>query len=202
MVKEIQRDLGRGFEVNTDMALVDPDWEHFAGMHDQRYGLAISHLKSLVRGRAFDNEAMRVRVGKNGYYVQSRHFPAAFFGDTTTARTRTVSDDEAAAISWEAVAHYRSGEAGSLTCVYSGGEPGDFFFGYRLSGRRRFEYGQLKRRMAVHLRVMLEAEEPIELLGGEKSGVLIQQRLEDGRNIVITAAGRRQPYFAQGFMAE
>ncbi len=201
-MKDIQREISRGFEVNTDMALVDPDWEHFAGTHDQRYGIAISHLKSLIRGRSYDNEAMRVRVGRNGYYVQSRQFPAAFFGDTTRAQVRQVSDDEAAAISWEAIAHYRSGEAGSLTCIYSGGEPAEFFFGYRLAGQRRFEYGQLKRRPGVHLRVMLSSEEPIELLGGERRGVLIQQRMQDGRNIVITAGGRRQPYQAPGLLVE
>lgn len=199
---EIQRNSIRGFEVNTDMALVDPDWEHFAGSHDHRYGLAISHLKSLVRGRSFDNEAMRVRVSRHGYYVQSRQFPAAFFGDTMKASVRHVSADEAAAINWEAVAHYRSGEAESLTSIYRTGEPSEFFFGYRMAGQRRFEYGKLKPRMGMHLRVMLNAVEPLELLGGERRGVLIQQQLPDGKHVVITAAGRRQPYSAPGFLAE
>ena len=196
-LKEIQRDGIKGFEVNTDMALVDPDWEHFAGTHDHRYG-----LKSVVRGRSYDNEAMRVRVGRNGYYVQSRQFPAAFFGDTTKATVRQVGEDEAAAISWEAVAHYRSGEAESLTSIYRSSEPNEFFFGYRLAGQRRFEYGMLKPRMGMHLRVMLNSSEPIEMLGGERRGVLILQQLPDDRFVVITAAGRRQPYPAPGFLTE
>jgi hypothetical protein len=46
-------DGGRlGVVVNTDAALIDPDWDVFAAEHERRYGLAISHLKSLVRGRA------------------------------------------------------------------------------------------------------------------------------------------------------
>lgn len=185
-----------GFEVNTDVALVNPDWLQFAGNHDQRFGLAISHLKSLIRGRSYDNDAMRVRVARNGYYVQSRQFPAAFFGDLTSARIRFVTAEEADAISWEAVAHYRSGEAESLTRVYSAGERPDFFFGYRFRGHSRYEYGTLQAKPDVHLRVMLAAEEPLELLDGERRGVVILQRLADGRNVLIVAPGRRQPYSA------
>lgn len=195
---DIRREDMKGFEVNTDIALVDPDWEHFAGTHDQRYGLAISHLKSVVRGRSYDNAAMKVRVGAAGYYVQSRQFPAAFFGDTTKARVRFVSEDEASAVVWEAVAHWRSGEAESLTCVYRGKDNREFFFGYRLGGVRRFEYGMLRARPDIHLRVMLNAAEPSDLLGGERRGVLIHQQLEDGRHVLITAAGRRQPYPVMG----
>ena len=197
----IRREDSKGFEVNTDMALVDPDWEHFAGTHDQRYGLVISHLKSVVKGRSYDNSAMKVRVGRQGYYVQSRQFPAAFFGDTTAARVRFGSEDEAAAVTWEAVAHYRSGEAESLTCIYPGKEHREFFFGYRLGGVRRFEYGRLKPQPGVHLRVMLNAIEPSDLLGGERRGVLIHQQLKDGRHVLITAAGRRQPYPVPGYTA-
>jgi hypothetical protein len=43
---------GHGVVVNTDAALVDPDWDVFAAEHERRFGLAISHLKSLVRARA------------------------------------------------------------------------------------------------------------------------------------------------------
>jgi hypothetical protein len=39
-----------------------------------------------VRGRSFDNEVMTLRVGPRGFYVQSRRFPAAFYGDTVQAR--------------------------------------------------------------------------------------------------------------------
>lgn len=198
----VQREVLRGFEINTDMALVNPDWEQFQGSHDRHYGLAITHLKSLVRGRSYDNSAMRVRVGKNGYYVQSRQFPAAFFGDTTAARVRFVSPEEAESVCWEAVAFYRSAEAESMTCVYSGGERPEFFFGYRLGGQRRFEYGMLKSGPGVHLRVMLNSEEGIELLDGARRGVLIHQQLQDGRHVIITAPGRRQPYPALSYLAE
>ena len=191
---QLRRETLKGFEINTDMALIDPDWEHFAGTHDQRYGLAISHLKSLVKGRSYDNDVMKVRAGRNGYYVQSRQFPAAFFGDTSAARVRFVDEEEASALCWEAVAHYRSGEAQSLTTVYAGGERTEFFFGYRLDGDGRYEYGQLKPGLGHHLRVMLNAQEPVEALGGEKRGVLIHQRLSDNRHVIITAAGRRQSY--------
>lgn len=187
-----------GFEVNTDVALVNPDWLQFAGSHDQRFGLAISHLKSQIRGRAYDNEAMRVRVARNGYYVQSRQFPAAFFGDLTTARVRFIGAEEADAISWEAVAHYRSGEAESLTRVHSVGERPDFFFGYRFLGHSRYEYGTLQAKEDLHLRVMLASQEPLDLLGGERRGVVILQRLGDDRNVLVTAPGRRQPFGAGG----
>ena len=55
--------VGLGVVVNTDAALVDPDWDVFAAEHERRFGLAISHLKSLVRGTSYDNEVMKVRVG-------------------------------------------------------------------------------------------------------------------------------------------
>lgn len=199
---EVRHEPRQGFEINTDLALVNPDWEQFEGSHDRHYGLAITHLKSLVRGRSYDNTAMRVRVGKNGYYVQSRQFPAAFFGDTTAAKVRFVSAEEAEAICWEAVAHYRSGEAESLTCVYTDGERSEFFFGYRLGRQRRYEYGLLKSGAGLHLRVMLNAEEGIDLLDGARRGVLIHQQLSGGRHVIITAAGRRQPYPALSYLAE
>ncbi len=185
-----------GFEVNTDIALVNPDWDEFRTGHDHRYGLAISHLKSTVRGRNYDNEAMRLRVGRSGYYVQSRRFPAAFFGDTTRAQVRIIGEEEAAATVWEAVAHYRSGEAESLTCIYDAEMQDEFFFGYRLPGRHRFEFGSLRSRSVVHLRVMINALEPSDLLDGGKRGVLIYQQLDDGRHVLVTASGRRQPYAA------
>jgi hypothetical protein len=87
-----------GVVVNTDAALVDPDWDVFAAEHERRYGLAISHVKSLVRGQSFDNEVMKVRVGAGGFYVQSRRFPAAFYGDTSTPVVRKIARDEAEVI--------------------------------------------------------------------------------------------------------
>lgn len=191
-----------GFEVNTDVALVNPDWDDIAGSHDHRYGLAISHLKSIVKGRTYDNAAMRVRVGKAGYYVQSRRFPAAFFGDTSRARVRTVSADEARAVTWEAVAFYRSGEAESLTCIYGPGAQGEFFFGYRVANLHRFEFGSLRPGTGMHMRVMINAEEPCDLLGGERRGVVIHQELPGDRHVLITASGRRQPYPAMVEIAE
>lgn len=199
---DVQREMLKGFEINTDMALVNPDWEQFEGTHDRHYGLAISHIKSLVKGRAYDNSVMRVRVGKTGFYVQSRQFPAAFFGDTTVARVRFVSQEEAEAVTWECIANYRSGEAESLTSVYSGGERPEFFFGYRLGSERRYEYGSLKTGLALHLRVMLNQEEPSGLLGQERRGVVVYQQLRDGRHVVITAPGRRQPYPALSYSVE
>ena len=77
-----------GFEINTDASLIEPDWEIFAAEHDRRYGLAISYLKSRVQGDSYDNQVMELRVGRQGFYAQSRRFPAAFFGDTT-APTRS-----------------------------------------------------------------------------------------------------------------
>ncbi len=184
----------QGYEVNTDGALVNPDWEDFAELHDRRYSLAISQLKSMVRGRQYDNGAMRVRVSRHGYYVQSRRFPAAFFGDTSPATVRRVDGEEARAISWEAAAYYRSGEAESLTCIYAADQQGEFFFGYRIGANRRMEMGSLRSRQGMHMRVMLNADEPAELIGGERRGVVILQQLANGSHVLITAPGRRQPF--------
>lgn len=184
-----------GVVVNTDAALVDPDWNVFAAEHERRYGLAISHLKSLVRGRSYDNEVMKVRVGAGGFYVQSRRFPAAFYGDTQPPQVRFVDDAAAEEIAWEASAHYRAGEARSLTCVYGDDDPPDVFFGYRLAGPRRYELGQLRMRRPLHLRVLLEAHAPLDVLPGGH-GVVVLQRLGDGRTVLLTAPGRRPPFAA------
>ena len=184
------------FEVNTDAFLVDPDWEVFADQHDHRYGLAIKHFKSLVKGDAYDNEVMKLRVGRHGFYAQSRRFPAAFFGDTALPETGFVSEEEARTAVWEAVAHYRSGEAHSLTCVYSDQEATAVFFGYRLGTMERYEFGALRSGLPLHLRVLIDSGEPSEILAA-RSGVFIYQRTELGKHLVIRAPGRRQPY--QGF---
>jgi hypothetical protein len=183
----------QGFEVNTDVALVDPDWDEFASEHDKRFGLAISHLKSVVRGKSYDNDAIRLRVGPNGYYVQPKRFPAAFYGDTTPPTVEFVSEDEARIATWEAVALYRSGEAQALTILYRDGDPADIFFGYRSGGKRRYELGRVRSYLPLHLRVMVDSTSDTELTGSGK-GVLIYQRTTDGRHLVLRAAGRRQPY--------
>ena len=184
------------FEVNTDAFLVDPDRDEFASQHDQRYGLAIKHLKSLVRGESFDNDVMKLRVGDGGFYAQSRRFPAAFYGDTAHPEIVHVGEEEARAAVWDAVAHYRAGEAQSLTCIYSEGGAPDVFFGYRLDGERRYEFGALRSNLPLHLRVLIDAEAPSEALASTR-GVLIYQRLADGQHLIFRARGRRQPY--QGF---
>jgi hypothetical protein len=182
-----------GVAVNTDAALVDPDWEAFAGDHDRRFGLAISQLKSQVRGQTFDNEVMTLRVGPRGFYVQSRRFPAAFYGDTVRPELREVDRDEADVLAWEAAALYRSGEAQSLTCVYSDDDPPDVFFGYRTGPHRRYELGLLRNARPLHVRVMIEAQDEVEALGA-RSGAVILQRLAPDRFLVVRSTGRRQPF--------
>ncbi len=184
-----------GLSVSTDATLVDPDWEGFAADHDRRFGLAISLLKSQVRGRNYDNEAMKLRVGAGGFYVQSRRFPAAFYGDTVKPEVRRVSLEDVDLLVWEAVATYRAGDARSLTCVYADDDPPDVFFGYRTGPRRRYELGLLRSARPLHLRVVVEAESPMESLGAD-NGVLIVQRLPDESHVVVRAVGRRQPYLA------
>ena len=183
----------QGFEVNTDLALIDPDWDEFAEQHDRRFGLAISHLKSLVKGKAYDNDAIRLRVGQSGYYVQPKRFPAAFFGDTVVPAVEFVSEEEARLVVWEAVALYRSGEAQSLNVVYRDGDPADIFFGYRKEGRRRFEMGRARSNIPLHLRILIDAPERSDLIGSPK-GVLVYQRTKDDRHLLLRAPGRRQPY--------
>ena len=188
----ISTDL-QGFEVNTDIALVDPDWDEFATEHDKRFGLAISHMKSVVKGKSYDNDAIRLRVGPGGYYVQPKRFPAAFYGDTTPPLIEFVSEDEARVATWEAVALYRNGEAQALTVLYRDGDPADIFFGYRTGGKRRYELGRARAQLPLHLRVMVDGPSDTDLLEGGK-GVLIYQRTRDGRHLLLRAPGRRQPY--------
>ncbi len=180
------------FELNTDAALLDQRWMDFEDQHERRFGLAIDHLKSLVRGRSYDNDAMKLRVGAGGFYTEAQNFPAAFYGDTGRATVNFVSPTEAAALVWEAVAHYRSEEASSLTAVYTDDEPPEFFFGYRVSEFRRYEIGFLRTSVPLHLRVLFDCEAEVPLLGAN-SGVLIYQRTRNGKHVVVRAVGRRQP---------
>ena len=180
------------FELNTDSALIDQRWLDFEEQHQRRFGLAIDHLKARVKGRAYDNDAMKLRVGSGGYYAQSQHFPAAFFGDTGSAQVTFVSENEAAAVVWEAVAHYRSEEARSLTAIYSDDEPPDFFFGYRVSDWRRYEIGFLRTTVPLHLRVLFDSEVEVPLLGAT-SGAVLYQRTRNGKHVLVRSVGRRQP---------
>jgi hypothetical protein len=181
------------FEVNTDIALIDPDWEIFEQLHDQRYGLAISYLKQVVKGDTFDNQVMSLNIGEQGFYVQSKNFPAAFYGDTGNSSFSFISDEEVQGFIFDAVSLYRSGDARSLTCIYSESSPPDVFFGYRISGEERYEMNELRLTVPLHLRVMVEAKEPVELLGA-CSGAVIYQRTLDGRHLLIRAPGRKQPF--------
>jgi hypothetical protein len=182
-----------GFEVNTDFEFIDPDWEVFAELHDRRYGLAISYVKSIVKGTTFDNQVMNLRIGESGFYVQSKNFPASFYGDTGLSELAFLSNAEAQALVFDAVALYRAGDARSITCVYSDSTPADVFFGYRFTETERYELGMMRANLPLHLRVMIDSEEENELLG-DKQGVLIYQRTGDGRHLVIKAPGRRQPF--------
>jgi hypothetical protein len=186
-------DDAAGFIVSTDAALVDPDWDVFATEHDRRFGLAITQLKSQIRGRRYDNEVMRLCVGARGFYVQSRRFPAAFYGDTVRPEVREIDGVEAEGLIWEAVAHYRAGEAQALTCVYSDDDPPDVFFGYRTGGRRRYELGRLRQAKPLHLRAVFEAEHEVEALRA-RHGVLVVQRMGPGRYVSVRSVGRRQPF--------
>lgn len=190
-----------GFELNTDAMLIDPEWEDFADRHDRRFGLAISHFKSVVKGKSYDNKVMRLRIGGEGFYAQSRNFPAAFFGDTRQPELQTVDEAEAQAAVWEAVAHYRAGEAQSLTCVYTADDPPDVFFGYRMTPERRYEVGGIRSSLPLHLRIMIDAVEPSVLLG-RRTGVLIYQRARNGEHLLLKAGGRRQPILAGAYLAD
>lgn len=180
------------FEINTDAALLDPGLGDMFDVHDRRFGLAISHFKSSVRGRSYDNDVITLRVGKNGFYTQSKRFPMAFFGDSARAEVSTVDEFEARAVVWEAVAHYRAEEAQSLVCVYDGEDPNDVFLGYRVADDRRYEYGFLKSELPLHLRILFDSAETVPMLGA-RTGVLIFQRTAAGKHVVVRAGGRRKP---------
>lgn len=191
-------DAAADFEINTDSALLDPTFGDVFDGHDRRFGLAISHFKSTVRGRSYDNDQMTLRVGKSGYYTQSKRFPLAFFGDSAKAVVTIVDESEARAIVWEAVAHYRAEEAQSLVCTYDSEDPNDVFLGYRVADDRRYEFGALKTDMPLHLRILFDAAQEVPLLGvragsGARTGVLIYQLTKAGKHVVVRASGRRRP---------
>ena len=181
-----------GFEVNTDTALIDPDWEDFAELHERRYGLAIAYMKNAVKGASHSNKVMRLMVGKGGFYAQSRNFPAAFYGDTGAVTSELVSEEEALSAVWEAVALYRASEAQSLTCIYSEMTT-DVFFGYRALESEHYELGELQNTLPLHLRVMVDAKQPSDLLS-HPEGVFIYQRTRAGEHLLLRAPGRRQPF--------
>ena len=152
------------FELNTDAALVDQRWFDFEEQHQRRFGLAIDHLKARVRGRSYDNDAEAARRDRRLLHAVAE-LPAAFYGDTGKATVTFVTENEAAAAVWEAVANYRSEEARSLTAIYSDDEPPDFFFGYRVSEWRRYEIGFLRSSVPLHLRVLFDSDVEVPLLG-------------------------------------
>ncbi|MEX2503182.1 MAG: hypothetical protein WD336_12460 [Trueperaceae bacterium] len=184
---------GTEFEINTDASLVDPDWEAFVAEHEDRFGLAIHHLKSVVKGSRYDNRAVKLRIGPRGFYLQSRRFPAAFFGGTDLPDTEFVSEEEARALAWEASALYRSGEARSLTCIYDDDDPPSVFFGYRLGDVERYEMGALESGLPLHLRVMVDADAGVELVGAP-TGTVVYQRTRDGRHLVLRRKGSHTPF--------
>jgi hypothetical protein len=181
------------FEVNTDIAFIDPDWDVFEQLHDQRYGLAISYLKQVVKGHTFDNHVMSLNISEQGFYVQSKNFPAAFYGDTGASSFSFVSNEDIQGIIFDAVSLYRSGDARSMTCIYSESSPPDVFFGYRINGEEVYHFNELRMTLPLHLRVMVEAKEEVELLGAA-CGAIIYQRTLDGRHLLIRAPGRKQPF--------
>jgi len=191
----------RGLEVNTDHELVNPNWELFADEHDRRYGLAISYVKSLVKGVSYDNQVMNLRVGRRGFYAQSKRFPAAFYGNTGLSDITFIGRDEAQAIAWEAVALYRAGEARSLTCVYSDDDPAAIFFGYRFESHERYEMGTLRSSLPLHLRVMISSPEVLESLGA-RQGVLIYHRTASNKHLLVKARGPYQPYPGMGELGD
>lgn len=180
------------FEVNTDIELIDPDWEEFTALHEQRYGLAIAYVKGAIQGASYGNAVMKLVVGEVGFYTQSKNFPGAFYGDLGAAEVSWLSEEEAQAITWEAMALYRAGEAQSLTAVYSS-VPSDVFFGYRIGDGERYELGHPRATLPLHLRVMVDAPQGTELLGQAK-GTLLYQRTEGGEHLLLRAPGRRQPF--------
>lgn len=195
--------LSPNLEVNTDTSLIDPDWEDFAEFHDHYYGLAIDYIKNMVKGVSYENNVTDLVVGEAGFYVQSKNFPVAFYGDTGAAHVRLLSESEAQALIWEATALYRAGDVQSLTCVYSDRSPLDSFFGYRIEGNERYELGGLRTSMPLHMRAMVDAQmtEDGNLASEwetdwleEPKGVLVYQRTLKGEHLLITAPGRRQPF--------
>ncbi len=183
----------QGFEVNTDIELVDPDWVNFESQHARRYGLAISYVKSVVKGENFNNKVMNLTVGKDGFYLQSKNFPAAFYGETAKVQYEYVSEQEAHALIFEAIALYRNDEAQSLTCIYGHNNPTDIFFGYRFDNLERYEMGLLKVGLPLHLRISINAKDDVEILDS-KIGVFVYQRTANGKHLVIRSPGRRRPF--------
>jgi hypothetical protein len=125
-----------------------------------------------------------VRVSPQGFYIESKNFPAAFYGDMVEVKAEFVSEEDARAMVFEAFALYRAGDARSMTVVYNEGQPTDVFFGYRINEDECYEMGQKRSSLPLHLRVMVEATEITEVLG-TPYGALIYQRTSDGRHLII-----------------
>ena len=69
----------------------------------------------------------------------------------------------------------------------------DVFFGYRALKNEHYELGELSSALPLHLRVMVDAAQPTDLLGQPK-GVFIYQRTRAGEHLLLRAPGRRQPF--------
>ncbi|MEZ4607955.1 MAG: hypothetical protein R2880_02325 [Deinococcales bacterium] len=187
--------LPQEFEVNTDAAFINPDWENFPLLHEQRYGLAIEYIKHAIKGVAYDNKVMHMVVSDKGFYTQAVNFPAAFYGEICEATLEVIDKEKAHVLIWEAIALYRAGDVQSLTCIYSENQP-DVFFGYRIQGdgeSQVYELGNLRNQAPLHLRVMVDSKEETELLNHYK-GVLIYQQGPKGEHLILKAKGKRQPF--------
>lgn len=186
----------QGFEVNTDMALVNFDWATIEVLHEQRYSLAIDYIKSIVQGDNYENSVMDLVASDDGFYVQAKRFPAAFYGDTSKAEITFVSEEKARDLVWEAIALFRAGEVRSLHCVYSENEPPDVFLAYKHEiddQVEMYERGFLKNVHPLHLRVMVDASESCSMLQ-DKKGTLIYQQTSDGQHIVVKVRGEANPF--------
>jgi hypothetical protein len=196
---DVSKDPG-GIEINTDGELLGlAGGGDLFDAHDKRFGLAISHFKNAVRGRSYDNESIALRVGRAGYYTQSKRFPLAFFGDSAQPDVKVIDAAEARQVVWEAVAHYRADEAQSLVCVYSTDDETDVFLGYKPRGGIEYEFGVLKADVPVHLRATFAADEVVPVLGA-RSGVLVYQRTRNGEHVLLRARGRRMPLLRGGVL--
>lgn len=178
--------------INTDVSLIQADWQHFGEYHQRQYGLAIEYLKNSIqkaKPRYYRNNVMEVAVSEVGFYSQAVHFPAAFYGDTVPVVLEPIQANQVDALAWEAVNLYRNGEAQSLTVIYSEYHRSDVFFGYRvqqLGQKELYELGSLRNVQPVHFRVIIDCQQENDLFGLQQ-GTLIYQRTSEGQYILLRA---------------
>lgn len=178
--------------INTDVSLIQADWQHFAEYHQRHYGLAIEYLKSSIQKanpRYYRNNVMEVAVSEVGFYSQAVHFPAAFYGDTVPVELEPIQANQIDALAWEAVTLYRNGDVQSLTAIYSEYDRSDVFFGYRvqqMDKKELYELGSLRNAQPVHLRVIIDCQQENDVFGLQQ-GTLIYQRTSEGQHILLRA---------------